>query len=180
MRQPDYGSQTEAEVSQAVVDDIADLFDDIRAGDQEGPITRTFTESQLTALIAQEIGNVPDSAISNVLINIEPDAVLMSCDMLHNDETQQVVAEFTFEANGDTVAMMLGDFTWNGLLASIVPAAKTQFEDQLNSGLQTATGDASMTMDAMAVPEGATVDSIVLSTGEMTVTGTATAEVLTE
>lgn len=180
MRQPDYGSLTEAEVSQNVIDDMAALFDDIRAGDEEGQITRTFTESQLTALIAQEIGNVPDSVISNVLINIEEDAVIMACNLVNEGETKEVVAEFTFEANGDTVAMMLGDFTWGGLLASVVPAARTAFENQLNSGLQTAIGDPEVVMSAIPVPDGATVDSIVLSLGEMTITGTAIAEALTE
>ena len=184
MRPSDYGSSTEAEVSQLVIDDIALLFDNIRdgleTGDADGKIIQTFTEAQLTALIAQEIGNAPDSQISNVLINIEPDVVLMAADLVSEGETKEVVAEFTFVANGTTVAMTLGDFTWGGLLASIVPAAKTKFEQQLNSGLQSAMDDPDVVMSAIPVPEGATVDSIVLTLGVMTVTGTVTADVLTE
>jgi len=179
MRQPDYGGSTEAEVAQAVIDDIATLFDGIRAGDTEGPITRTFTEAQLTALLAQKV-STGDGGISSILINIESDAILMACELANEGETKEVVAEFTLTANGDTVALTLGDFTWGGLLASIVPAARTAFIDQLNSGLQTAMGDTEVTMDAIPVPEGATVDNIVLSEGEMTITGTVTAEVLTE
>jgi len=172
MRQPDYGAGvTEAEAAQAVIDEIAELFDDLRAGEQTGTITQTFTEADLTALIAQKMGS--GSAISNVIINIEPDVVLMAADLVSDGETKEVVAEFTFVASGDTVAMTLGDFTYGGLLASVVPAAKTKFEEQLNSGLQSAMDDSAVTMDAIPVPEGATVDSIVLTLGLMTVTGTA-------
>ena len=174
MRQPDYGGATEAEAAQAVIDEIAELFDDLRAGEQTGTITQTFTEAELTALIAQKMGS--GSAISNVIINIEPDVILMSSDLVSDGETKEVVAEFTFVANGDTVAIMLGDFTYGGLLASIVPAAKAKFEEQLNNGLQSAMGDSEVVMSAIPVPEGATLDSIVLTIGVMTVTGTATFE----
>jgi len=180
MRQPDYGSSTEAAVAQEVIDDMAELYDDIRdgveTGDTDGTISQTFSESQFTALIAQKIGGAEGVAISNVLINIEPDVLLMAADLLHNDEVKAVVAEFTLEANTDTVALTLGDFTWGGLLASIVPAAKTKFEEQLNNGLQSAMDDPEVVMSAIPVPEGATVDSIVLSEGEITITGTVTTE----
>lgn len=183
MRQPDYGSQTEADFAQDAIDEIAELFDDLRAGDQTGTITQTFTEAELTAIIAQKLGSGSD--ISNVIVNIEPEAVLMAADLVsENDEgvaeTKAVVAEFTFVANGSTIAMTLGDFTYGGLLASVVPAAKTAFEEQLNAGLQSALDDPEVTMTAIPVPDGATVDSIVLTLGVMTVTGTATAEVLAE
>jgi hypothetical protein len=175
MRQPDYGAGvTEAEASQAVIDEIAELFDDLRAGEQTGTITQAFTEAELTALIAQKMG--AGSAISNVIINIEPDAVLMAADLVSDGETKAVVAEFSFVANGSTIAMTLGDFTYGGLLASVVPAAKTKFEEQLNSGLQSAMDDPEVVMSAIPIPEGATVDSIVLTLGVMTITGTATFE----
>ncbi|MFC1998719.1 hypothetical protein ACFLVR_03640 [Chloroflexota bacterium] len=175
MRQPDYGAGvTEAVAAQAVIDEIAALFDDLRDGTQTGTITQAFTEAELTALIAQKMGS--GGAISNVLINIEPDAVLLAADLVNEGETKAVVAEFNFVANGDTIAMTLGSFTYGGLLASLVPAAKTAFEEQLNSGLQSAMGDPTVLMSAIPIPEGATVDSIVLALGVMTVTGTATFE----
>jgi len=184
MRQPDYGSSTEADYAQEKMQEIEELFDDIQdgvvTGDADGKLSQTFTEAQLTAIISQEIGNAPDSQMSNVLINIEPDVLLMACDLVNDGETKEVVAEFTFVANSTTLAMTLGDFTWGGLLASIVPAAKTKFEEQLNSGLQAAMDDPEVVMSSIPVPEGATVDSIVLTLGVMTVTGTVTADVLAE
>jgi len=186
MRASDYGSSTEAEVSQLVIDDIALLFDNIRdgleTGDANGEISQTFSEAQLTALIAQKIGEAPDSQISNVLINIDPDVVLMAADLLKDGEIKAVVAEFTFEtsADGETIAMTLGSFTVDGLLASLIPAVKTQFKDQLNSGLQSAMDDPDVVMSAIPVPTGATVDSITLALGEMTIIGTVTEEALTE
>jgi|GEM_PF-6590387 hypothetical protein len=180
MRQPDYGSSTEADIAQNVIDDIGSLYDDIREGVKTGSVTRAFTESQLTALIAQNIEKAADANIGNVLINIEDDVLLMAADLPYNDETKEVVAEFTFAANGTTMAIGLGDFTWGGLQASIIPAVKSQFEEQLNNGLQAATGDSTITMSSILVPEGATVDSIVLVQGQMTITGTVDWEVLSE
>jgi hypothetical protein len=180
MRQPDYAGANEADFSQTAIDEIGDIFDEIRDGTRTGPITYTITEAQLTAIIAQKIGAAPDSQISNVLINIEPDAMLMAADLVNDGETKKVVAEFTFVANGDTVAMVLGDFTYGGLLASIVPAAKIKFEEQINSGLKTAMNDPEAVISAIPVPDGATIDSIVMILGQITVTGTATAEVLAE
>jgi len=179
MRQPDYEGKTQAQVSQEVVNDIASLFDDIRAGDQTGTLSRTFTESQLTALIGEEIGNAPGIPLSNVLINIEEDVMLMAADLQDGDKVRAIVAEFTFEANGETMAMTVGDFTVDNLLASLVPALKQQFVDQLTAGLRSATGP-EMVLSAITIPEGATVTDIELVEGALTATGTATAEVLTE
>ena len=44
MRQPDYGAGvTEAETAQAVIDEIAELFDDLRAGEQTGLVVNAFS-----------------------------------------------------------------------------------------------------------------------------------------
>jgi hypothetical protein len=174
MRQPDYGGNTEAQVSQAVVDDIAGLFDDIRDGEQTGPIERTFTESQLTAVIAQEIGNAPDVPISNVIINIDPEVMIMAANLNDEGNVRAIVAEFTLEANGESVIVTLGDFTVDGLLASLVPALKQKFIDEITAGLRSATDDPEMVLSAVPIPEGATISSIVLGDRQITVIGTVT------
>jgi hypothetical protein len=115
--------------------------------------------------------------MSIVLININSDAIIMACDLVNEGDTKEVVAEFTLTANVDTIALTLGDFTWGGLLASVVPAARDKFEGELNSGLQAAMDDPAVTMDAIPVPDGATVGNIVLTEGYITITGTVTAEV---
>ena len=181
MRQPTYDPSEEAAIAQEVIDRIGLLFDNIRdgseTGDEQGQISQTFTESQLTALIAQKIESESD-IINNVLVNINPDGILIAADLTNEGETKEVIAEFTFEANGDTVAMVLGDFTWGGLPVSVVPAAREKFEEQLNRGLQAALDDPAVTIGAIPVPDGATIDEIVLGEGQMTITGTITAEVL--
>ena len=180
MRQIEFSEGEQTEVSDAVIADIAALYDNVRAGLEPETITRTFTEKQLTALIAEQIAGAEDVPVSDVLINIDPDAFLIAATLIYEGDTHEVVADLSWvvNASGDALEITIDDFTIDAIPGNIIEGLSDGFERQINAGLQAATGDLTMEMSSITVPEGATIESIELGDGEMTISGTVDAELL--
>lgn len=175
MRQVDYGSLTQEEVADGVMTMIDDLIDDIQGNANPGEtVSITLTEAQITAVIAEKLEDDPSVPISNVLINVDPDKIIIAATIDKDGTNYNIVTEVFLTLNNYTLSIEIGDFTVSGFPASVIPGVREWFVNQVESALVSALLDRAQSLESIELPE--YVTDINLGEGQLTVYGVVPAE----
>ena len=182
MREVDYGDSTRSAVAQDAIDDSEDFINQLQGGgsaEAGDPISITLTEAQVTAIAAEQIEGGSGTPISNILVNINPEEVLMAANVVYtasgiDEKEYEIVTEIIIQIVDGRLSIGIGDFSVNRLPASWVPGMREWFASQLSSALGSALG-AEVDLSAIDISEG--INDITLGDGELTISGTVTAGV---